>query len=135
MKQFEINKIATDEWEIKSLTNDNSIKFKKSVKLAKEIQSITPNARLKFVQFLKEKGLTKDDLIEKRVKNGKTIYDETYYRELENGFIQDESANFTYKMFDILFGKDPQELVDYLGINNDAEGARLGLEIGKCFRN
>ena len=29
MKQFEINKIATDEWEIKSLINDNSIKFKK----------------------------------------------------------------------------------------------------------
>lgn len=134
MKQFEIKKIGEDEWELKSLVNENSIKFKRNVKLAKAIQDITPNARLKMIKFLKEKGLTKDDLIDKKVKNGKIIYDETAYRELENGFIRDETANFTYELFNVVFGKTPEELTVYLGITNEDEGNRLGVEIGKTFR-
>ena len=134
MKQFEIKKLGEDEWELKSLVNENSIKFKRNVKLAKAIQDITPNARLKMIKFLKEKGLTKDDLIDKKVKNGKIIYDETAYRELENGFIRDETANFTYELFNVVFGKTPEELTVYLGITNEDEGNRLGVEIGKTFR-
>lgn len=134
MRQFEIKKLGEDEWELKSLVNDNSIKFKRNVKLAKAIQDITPNARLKMIKFLKEKGLTKDDLIEKKVKNGKIIYDETAYRELENGFIRDETINFTYELFNIVFGQNPEDLAAYLGITNDEESNRLGVEIGKTFR-
>lgn len=134
MKQFEIKKLGEDEWELKSLVNENSIKFKRNVKLAKAIQDITPNARLKMIKFLKEKGLTKDDLIEKKVKNGKIIYDETAYRELENGFIRDETINFTYELFNLVFGKTPEDLAAYLGITNEEESNRLGVEIGKTFR-
>ena len=134
MRQFEIKKLGEDEWELKSLVNENSIKFKRNVKLAKAIQDITPNARLKMIKFLKEKGLTKDDLIDKKVKNGKIVYDETAYRELENGFIRDETANFTYELFNVVFGKSPEELTVYLGITNEDEGNRLGVEIGKTFR-
>lgn len=134
MRQFEIKKLGEDEWELKSLVNENSIKFKRNVKLAKAIQDITPNARLKMIKFLKEKGLTKDDLIDKKVKNGKIVYDETAYRELENGFIRDETANFTYELFNVVFGKTPEELTVYLGITNEDEGNRLGVEIGKTFR-
>lgn len=133
MKQFEIKKLGEDEWELKSLVNDNSIKFKRNVKLAKGIQEITPNARLKMIKFLKEKGMTKDDLIEKKVKNGKIIYDETAYRELENGFIRDETINFTYELFNLVFGKTPEDLAAYLGITNEEESNRLGVEIGKTF--
>lgn len=134
MKQFEIKKIGEDEWELKSLVNTNSMKFKRDVKLAKGIQEITPNARLKMIKFLKEKDMTKDDLIEKKVKNGKIIYDETAYRELENGFIRDETINFTYELFNIVFGQNPEDLAAYLGITNDEESNRLGVEIGKTFR-
>ena len=134
MRQFEIKKLGEDEWELKSLVNENSIKFKRNVKLAKAIQDITPNARLKMIKFLKEKGLTKDDLIDKKVKNGKIVYDETAYIELENGFIRDETANFTYELFNVVFGKTPEELTVYLGITNEDEGNRLGVEIGKTFR-
>lgn len=134
MKQFEIKKIGEDEWELKSLVNTNSMKFKRDVKLAKGIQEITPNARLKMIKFLKEKGMTKDDLIEKKVKNGKIIYDETAYRELENGFIRDETINFTYELFNLVFGKTPEDLAAYLGITNEEESNRLGVEIGKTFR-
>lgn len=134
MRQFEIKKLGEDEWELKSLVNDNSIKFKRNVKFAKAIQDITPNARLKMIKFLKEKGMTKDDLIDKKVKNGKIVYDETAYRELENGFIRDETANFTYELFNVVFEKTPEELTVYLGITNEDEGDRLGVEIGKTFR-
>ena len=134
MRQFEIKKLGEDEWELKSLVNENSIKFKRNVKLAKAIQDITPNARLKMIKFLKEKGMTKDDLIDKKVKNGKIIYNETAYRELENGFIRDETANFTYELFNVVFEKTPEELTVYLGITNEDEGNRLGGEIGKTFR-
>lgn len=134
MKQFEIKKIGEDEWELKSLVNTNSMKFKRDVKLAKGIQEITPNARLKMIKFLKEKDMTKDDLIEKKVKNGKIIYDETAYRELENGFIRDETINFTYELFNIVFGQNPEDLAAYLGITNEDESNRLGVEIGKTFR-
>lgn len=134
MRQFEIKKLGEDEWELKSLVNENSIKFKRNVKLAKAIQDITPNARLKMIKFLKEKGLTKDDLIDKKVKNGKIVYDETAYRELEDGFIRDETANFTYELFNVVFEKTPEELTVYLGITNEDEGNRLGGEIGKTFR-
>lgn len=134
MKQFEIKKLGEDEWELKSLVNTNSMKFKRDVKLAKGIQEITPNARLKMIKFLKEKDMTKDDLIEKKVKNGKIIYDETAYRELENGFIRDETINFTYELFNIVFGQNPEDLAAYLGITNDEESNRLGVEIGKTFR-
>ena len=59
--------------------------------LSEMLEGITAEAKFKLVDFLTKKGKTKDDLvIKKDLGNGKIIYDETNYLQLENQFIQEE---------------------------------------------
>ena len=55
------------------------------------LDGITAEAKFKLGDFLTKKGKTKDDLVVKKdLGNGKIIYDETNYLQLENQFIQEE---------------------------------------------
>lgn len=132
-KEFEIIKKGIDDYELRSLTNDVVLPFKKNVKLAKEVQNIHADAKLAMISYMKEKGLTKQDFIEKRVVDGKTYYDETSYRELEQTFVTDIALNVVTKIPDILFGLNSDDLAEKIGLKSHEESQRLGAELGKIL--
>ena len=127
--EFKINTVDEDTFEVESLTNKNKLTFKKNVELARKLSNVNADARIKMIKYMKENGITKDDLITKVVKNGKTYYDESSYRLLEQGFINDNARDIAMNIFDILFGLSAEEVIVKLGITNDDEASRLGNEI------
>lgn len=131
MKKFEITSIDEDTYKISSLVNGESLTFKKNVELAKKIQNVNANARIKMIKYMKENDIKKEDLITKRVENGKTYYDESSYRLIENGFIQDESMLLFTDIFKTLFDKRADEVLNALGFedSDSEEGYRLGEEL------
>lgn len=128
-KQFKINSIDEDTFEVESLVNQNKLTFKKNVELARKLSNINADARIKMIKYMKENGLTKDDLIEKVVRNGKTYYDESNYRLLEQGFINDNARELAMNIFNHLFGLSAEETLNKLGLTDDSEANRLGVEL------
>ena len=128
-KQFEIKGIDEDTFEVVSLVNDTKLTFKKNVEFARKLSNINADARIKMIKYMKENGLTKDDLIEKVVKNGKTYYDESNYRLLEQGFINDNARELAMNIFNVLFDLSAEEVLTELEITTDEEASRLGNEI------
>lgn len=134
-KEFEIIKKGEDDYELKSLVNDVVLPFKRNVKLAREIQNINADAKIEMIRYMKEKGFTKQDLIEKQIKNGKTYYDETAYRELEKTFITSKSLELVTNIPNILFGMNADDLASKIGIKSYEEGNRLGSELASILKN
>ena len=127
-KEFEIYSIDEDTYKIVSLVNNEELTFKKNVELAVKLSNITADARIKMIKYMKDKGISKDDLIMKRVKNGKTYYDGSGYRLLEQGFIRDCTAELMFDLFNILFNMSPEAVIEKLGITED-DSVRFGTEI------
>ena len=79
-----------DEYELE--INSEIIPFKITVGLAKEIQSIDKDARLKFFQYLNEKNVSKKDLIKETIKclnckiDKNKIEQEAMQREIDRKF-------------------------------------------------
>ena len=128
-KQFEIKTIDEDTFEIVSLVNDDKLTFKKNVEFARKLSNINADARIKMIQYMKENELTKDDFIDKVNKNGKIYYDESNYRLLEQGFINDNARELAMNIFNVLFGLSAEEVIIKLEITTDEEASRLGNEI------
>lgn len=129
-KKFKIEQIDEDTYKVKSLVNDNELTFKKNVELSRKIQSVNANARLSMIKWMKSEGLKKSDLIETTTKDGKVIYDEAVYRDLERGFIEDEAIKTANSLFNTLFNKTTEEVLLELGILDSLkESNRLGAEI------
>ncbi|MEI3508758.1 MAG: hypothetical protein V8R01_06645 [Bacilli bacterium] len=128
-KQFEIKSVDEDTFEVFSLINDTKLTFKKDVELARKLSNINADARIKMIKYMKENGLTKDDLIDKVNKNGKIYYDEFNYRLLEQGFINDNAKELAMNIFNILFDLSAEEVLIKLEITTDEEASRLGNEL------
>lgn len=128
-KQFEIKSVDEDTFEVFSLINDTKLTFKKDVELARKLSNINADARIKMIKYMKENGLTKDDLIDKVSKNGKIYYDESNYRLLEQGFINDNAKELAMNIFNILFDLSAEEVLIKLEITTDEEASRLGNEL------
>lgn len=129
VKQFKIEQIDEDSYKVKSLVNGNELAFKKNIELSRKIQSVNANARLNMIKWMKSEGIKKSDLIETTNKNGKVIYDETMYRDVERGFIEDEAVKLSSQIFNIIFNKSIEEVMLELSITNENEGYRFGTEI------
>lgn len=134
-KEFEITKVDEDSYELKSLVNDVVLPFKRNVKLAKEMQSINADAKLNMISYMKEKGITKQDLIEEKIKDGKKYYDETNYRELEKTFIMQQGLEVVANITNILFDMSAEELADKLELRSEEEANRLGKELASILKN
>ena len=128
-KQFKISQIDEDTYKVISLVNGKELEFKKNVELARKLSNVNADARIKMIKYMKESGITKDDLIEKRNRNGKIYYDETNYRMLEQGFITDNALELARNIFKTLFDMQAEEAIIYLEISSDKESNRLGNEL------
>lgn len=134
-KEFEIKKIDEDSYELISLTNDEKITFKKNVKLAKEIANVNADAKLDMIMYMKEKGITKNDLIVETVNSGKKYYDESMYKMLEETFVMQSFSKLVKNISNILFGLSLEELIDKIGLKTTEESNRLGKELTEILQS
>ena len=129
---YEFKKINLDDYELIYKKNDEEkkIPFKRTVGIAEMLEGITAEAKFKLADFLTKKGKTKDDLvIKKDLGNGKIIYDETNYLQLENEFIQEEQTLTLNKIIEKAFGMNIIKLFEELGIDTESTDPVLGQQM------
>lgn len=121
--KYEFKKIDIDSYELIYTSKNKEEKrlpFKRTIKMAKELNGITMRARINLATKLSEMGLTKDDLIIKtETGNGKTIYNEANYKILEDEAIQEQSLLTTNQIIEDCFNMNIQELFEDMGIDTN----------------
>lgn len=129
---MEIRKINIDEYELVYTNKSDEevvIPFKRDIELQKTLESINSTARLKMYKELTKQGITKDDLIIKRVEKGKTIIDETNYKEYENNYIQEATLEILDDVYRKCFKKGVVELILDMKNVNETNVAELSASI------
>lgn len=134
-KEFEIKKIDEDTYELVSLINNEKIEFKKNVELAKAISNVNADAKMDMILYMKEKGITKNDLIIENVKNGKKYYDESMYLMLEDTFVKQAFVKLVQSISQILFSSTLEEVIEKIGLKTSEEASRLGKELTSVLMN
>lgn len=138
--KYEFKEIALDEYELHYTNKDGKnkvIPFKRTVALAKKLQSADAEARIKLMSYLTELGKTKEDFIIEKHDGEKIIRDETNYRELEVQFIQNEALKLADDMYNELFKMGLADLIIDMGVSeNDSEKIQeFGIELRDILIN
>ena len=111
---------------------DKEFIFVKDVSLMTKLQNINFDARNEMIMDLAKKGMTIDDLIIKKVENGKRYEEERNIREMENNYIMKESL----KLFDNICQENTKmtivELSNDIGLNED-ETTQFGADLRKAI--
>lgn len=131
--EYEFKKISLDEFELvyKKDNEEKKIPFKRTVGIAEMLEGITAEAKFKLGDFLTKKGKTRDDLIVKRdLGNGKVVYDENNYLQLERQFIQEEQVLTVNKIIEKCFDMNMVKLFEELGIDLTSTDPKIGKEMG-----
>lgn len=129
MSKYEFKKTGTDQFELhydkKTKNGDvehKIIPFKRTVEMAKKIQSLDATARFNMLNYLNSIGKTKNDLIvEHKTADGKTEVDETNYREFEKSFLLDERFKLSNEVFEMTLGMGMLNILEEIGLYTDQE--------------
>ncbi len=142
MEKYEFKKIDLDNYELiydykhidlntkEEVTEKIVLPFKRTVGLAKKLQSLDFDARLKMFEYLKENGKTKNDFItQKTDENGKVIIDESNYKEFEKQFMQREQYRLAEEIYSEILGKSLTQIIMEIGLNTNNDIAMLGIKL------
>jgi len=138
--KYEFKEIGLDDYELHYTDKDGKekvIPFKRTVKLAKELQSVEANAKMKLMEYLTQIGKTKNDFIIEREENGKIIRDETNYRELEKEYLDNQRLLSINEIYKQLFNMEIAELIIDMNVGSqDGEKYnQFSLELGDIILN
>jgi hypothetical protein len=114
---------------------EKNIPFKRTVELAKKIQSSDAEARIKLFSYLTEIGKTKKDFIIERKENGKIIVDETNYRELESEFLERQQLETAMDIYRSLFNMELPDLLIDMGLDTQEKVQDFSLELREILIN
>lgn len=137
--KYEFKELSLDNYElhyIDTTGKEKILPFKRTVELAEKLQSADADARFKMLDYLQKRGKSKNDLIIERHENGKTIIDETNYREFEASFMEKEATYLLIDVYKLLFNKTPDEVLFDMGADKDPEKAQdFTLELREILIN
>lgn len=95
---------------------DKEFKIKRNINLLKRTQEVYFKARTKMMVDLTKQGITKKDLIIEKKENGKTYYDDTNIREIENDYIEMENLEIYNSIAEDYTGMSWIELIEDIGL-------------------
>lgn len=137
--KYEFKELSLDNYELHYTGKDGKEKilpFKRTVELARKLQSADADARFEMLSYMKQTDKKKEDLITEREENGKIIVDETLYREFENGFIEKKATELLVDIYRMLFDKEVDEvLLDMGAIENPKDAEQFHLELRDILIN
>jgi hypothetical protein len=121
---YEFTFISTDNYELRYTSKDGVRKvlpFKRTIGMSKKLQGIQATGRLKMYQELTAQGMTKNDLVVKKVADdGSITYDETNYKEFETNYINIASALILNEVIEECFHTSVALLLQDLGVDVNA---------------
>lgn len=120
---YEFKKIDIDNYSLVYTNKEGreiTKSYKVNVNMAKNFNGITERARIKLGDSLTAMGKTKNDFIIKRdLGKGQVVYDETNFRQLEQGFIEEETILTLNDVIVDCFGMNVIELFNDMGMKID----------------
>lgn len=122
--QYEFKKLSKDDYELNYVKNGESktINFKQTIDIAKTNEEKYIKANLKINKALAEEGLTKDDLIIKKINpDGTETYDEKNFVEFRNMILNRIEAENIVEVLSKTFDRTLDELFAELEIDDKNE--------------
>lgn len=117
MKKYEIVKNGLDNYTLKY--KDKSFNFNTDISLKVKMQGVYKTARLKMLKDLSSEGISLKSFTMEEKKDGKTYYDNTNKKELEQTYIDEETANMFNGICMDNFGMDLTDLISDIGLEDN----------------
>lgn len=138
--QYEFKKLSKDDYELNYVKNGESktIKFKQTIDIAKTNEEKYIKANLKINKALAEEGITKDDLIVKKINpDGTETYDERNFIEFRNMILNRIEAENIVEVLSKTFGRTLDEIFTELEIDdtNDTEVLEFFSKYGEALKS
>lgn len=105
---------------------DKEFEFKSSIGITSKVQSYIKQGRLKMLRDLAKDGMTIDDLIIEKKKDGKTYRDETNKIAYEKMYTDEAMLDVLNDVCLETFKMDLTELILDIGLITDDEGLEFG---------
>ena len=137
--QYEFKKLSKDDYELSYVKGEETktIPFKQTIDIAKTNEEKYIKANLRINKALAEEGLTKDDLIVKKVnEDGTETYDERNFIEFRNMILNRIQAENIVEVLTKTFGKPLNEIFTELEIDdkNEAEVIEFFEKYGEVLK-
>lgn len=116
MKKYEIVKNATDDYSLKY--KDKEFNFHADLNMKKKMQGVYKTAKLKMLKDLSSEGISLKKYTIEEKKDGKTYYDNTNKKELEQAYIDEETANMFNGICMDNFGMELTDLITDVGLDD-----------------
>lgn len=138
--KYEFKKLTKDDYELKYEKNgeEKTISFKQTIDIAKTNEEKYIKANLKINKALAEEGITKDDLIVKKVNpDGTETYDERNFIEFRNMILNRIEAENIVEVLSKTFGRTLDEIFTELEIDdtNDTEVLEFFSRYGEALKS
>ena len=138
--KYEFKKLSKDDYVLNYVKNgeDKSINFKQTIDIAKTNEEKYIKANLKINKALADEGLTKDDLIIKKINpDGTETYDEKNFIEFRNMILNRIEAENIVEVLSKTFGRSLDEIFTELEIDdkNDSEVLAFFESYGKVLKS
>ena len=101
--KYEIKRVDDDTFNL--IIGGNTYIIKKDVELLKEGQEVPRKAKMRLLRELAKEGYSYDDIIIKKVKDGKTIQDYSTYEEMLKSASNTEYEMWFQKLLEKVVGK------------------------------
>jgi hypothetical protein len=122
--KYEFKRIDEDTTELRY--KDKVFTIKKDVELMNDLQSINVKARRKMILDLSKDGMSTKDLVIETKDKGKTYFDNSNLKEMEQVYIEQETMNLFNELCKKYCNKDIFGLVGDIGLDED--GVTLFIE-------
>lgn len=121
--KYEFKCVGTDDFILEyekndnGITEDKEIPFRRTIEIARRIQSVNAEAREEMLSHLTKIGKTSNDFIITRVNgDGTTTYDETNYHALENSYLETTGAKIIDDITKITLGMNIEAILKELNL-------------------
>lgn len=108
---------------------DKEYKFKSTTEITSKMQSYIKNGRLKMIRDLAKDGMTIDDLIIEKKKDGKTYRDESNKIAYEKMYENDAMNKVFDEVCKETFGMDLVTLATDVGLTTEDEALKFGSKL------
>ena len=127
--KYEIIKNGQDDYTLKY--KDKEIKFHSSVEIVSRLQEVNEIAKQQMILELTKAGLTPNDLVKKKVVDGKTYYDNSAKEEYLSACVNKIAVRLLDEAAKKMLGMTILELVNDIGDLSQQEQNNLTKELGE----
>lgn len=131
MEKYTFYKI--DENNIGLKYKDKEYSFKVNVKMQQELQSTISESRKTLLRDLSKQGESINEYVIVTKKDGKTYYDNSNKRALEEYYREKATLEYFDKFCKENLGKGIEEVIEEIGFDTDKEVADFAKDLGKAM--